>query len=94
MGLVEAGIYGIIGDLFPELLALYNLRYVEKGEKPHWVASPFYWIITIVMILVGGATVLLYKQIGINVNELMALHLGMATPILITTMTKEKPKID
>ena len=46
------------------------------------------------MVIVGAGTPILYKHIGINVNELMAIHLGMATPILVTTMTKDKPKVN
>jgi cytosine/uracil/thiamine/allantoin permease len=46
------------------------------------------------MVLLGGATVLLYQKIGININAFMAVHLGIATPLLISTATKEKPKVD
>ena len=91
---IEAGLYGMAGGALPEILALYNLRHVNEGEKPQWVKSYFYWCITVVMIFLGGGTVLLYQKIGINVNEFMAVHLGVATPLLITTALKEKPKVD
>jgi len=92
--IVEAGMYGLLGGLLPEVMALYNLRHVDRGAKPQWVGSSFYWIVTVVMVFIGAGTPVLYQQIGVNINELMAIHLGMATPILITTMTKEKPKLD
>lgn len=94
MTFVEAGLYGMLGGILPEILALYNLRHLKKGEKPQWVGSLFYWTITLIMVLVGGGTVIFYRHIGINVNELMAIHLGISTPVLITTMTKDKLKID
>ena len=94
MTVYEAALYGIAGGVLPEILALYNLRHTKKGEKPAWLTSPFYWMVTIIMVLLGGATVVLYQKIGINVNEFMAVHLGIATPLLISTATKEKPKIN
>jgi len=92
--LIEAGGYGLLGGILPEMLALYNLRHVEKGGKPQWVGSWFYWVVTAVMVVLGAGTPVLYQQVGVNINELMAIHLGMATPILIATMTKEKPKLN
>lgn len=90
----EAFIYGVIGGALPEVLAVYNLRHVAKGSRPNWLGSPFYWIVTLIMVLLGGATVVLYKHIGINVNTFMAIHLGIATPLLISTATKEKPSVN
>lgn len=86
-------ILGVIGGALPEVYALYKLRHDWEGNKPKWVTSKFYWSVTAVMILLGGGTVYLYLSIGINVNELMAIHLGAATPALISFI-KEKPKID
>lgn len=94
MTLIESGMYGILGGILPEVLALYNLRHVDKDKKPQWIKSGFYWFITVVMVILGGGTVILYQKIGINVNEFMAVHLGIATPLLITTAIKEKPKVD
>ncbi|MFZ6047343.1 hypothetical protein ACFW0H_14650 [Pseudomonas sp. CR3202] len=94
MTLQEAAIYGVIGGALPEILALYNLRHAQESEKPSWLVSPFYWLVTSVMVLLGGATVVLYQKAGVNVNEFMAVHLGIATPLLISTATKEKPKIN
>jgi len=84
---------GIVGGIIPELYALYKLRHTFHDEKPAWFTSWFYWIITLVMVLLGGGTVCLYISMGVNVNALIAIHLGMATPLLISTALKEKPKI-
>ncbi|MEW5056144.1 MAG: hypothetical protein AB1Y25_00790 [Cycloclasticus sp.] len=94
MTVSEAFLFGIAGGALPEILALYNLRHLGKGKKPIWLTSSYYWIVTLCMVLLGGATVILYQKIGINVNEFMAVHLGIATPLLISTATKEKPKVD
>ncbi|HEY6871257.1 MAG TPA: hypothetical protein VI298_00890 [Geobacteraceae bacterium] len=85
---------GVIGGVVPEIYALYKLRHDWESNKPKWVTSRFYWSVTAVMILLGGGTVCLYLSMGVNVNELMAIHLGVATPVLIASVIKEKPKID
>lgn len=94
MSAFEAFWYGVAGGALPEILALYNLRHLAKRNKPIWLASIYYWSVTLIMVLLGGATVVLYQKIGINVNAFMAVHLGIATPLLISTATKERPKID
>ncbi|WP_350644669.1 hypothetical protein [Pseudoalteromonas sp. G24-MNA-CIBAN-0072] len=90
---LEITLYGIGGGLLPEVLALYKLRHQKKGQKPDWLSSGFYWLVTLFMVLLGGATALIYHKVGINVNELMAIHLGAATPIIISSFEKKKPEI-
>lgn len=90
----EAALYGVVGGMLPEILALYKLRHAKRSEKPDWLSSGFYWVVTSLMVLLGGATAAFYQKIGVNVNELMAIHLGIATPLLISTATKEKPKVN
>ena len=45
------------------------------------------------MIILSGGTVCLYIAIGVNVNYLIAIHLGMSTPLLISTALKQKPRV-
>jgi hypothetical protein len=85
---------GVVGGAVPELYALYNLRHTFHETKPAWITSKFYWFITAVMVLLGGGTVCLYIALGVNVNHFVAIHLGMSTPLLISTALKEKPKVD
>lgn len=90
---LEISIYGVIGGSLPEIFALYKLRHMKKGEKPDWVKSKFYWIVTTIMVLLGGVTSFLYFKLGIQINELMAVHLGAATPLIISNLGKHKPDI-
>nr|WP_320125377.1 hypothetical protein [uncultured Shewanella sp.] len=90
----ETFIFGVAGGVLPEVYALYNLRHSWLNEKPSWVKSKFYWLITLAMIALGGGTAALYSYIGIKLNALMAIHLGLATPVLIQTALKEKPKVN
>lgn len=89
----ETFLFGMAGGLLPEVYALYNLRHNWLNEKPSWVKSYFYWIVTTAMIILGGCTAALYAYVGIKLNALMAIHLGLATPVLIQTALKERPKV-
>lgn len=94
MNILDVFLFGLLGGVIPEIYALYHLRHTWDSKKPNWVTSPFYWIITCIMVLLGGGTAALYAKIGINLNELMSIHLGIATPVLIQSYIKSKPKID
>lgn len=93
MTIQEVFIWGVIGGILPEALALYKLRHAKKGEKPDWLNSGFYWVVTFVMVCLGGLTALVYHKIGVNINELAALHLGAATPLIIANFEKKKPQV-
>ncbi|WP_010322162.1 hypothetical protein [Marinobacterium stanieri] len=94
MTTVETFLFGVAGGVLPEFYVFYTLRHTWLKEKPSWVKSPFYWLMTFVMVLLGGGTAALYSYLGIKLNALMAMHLGIATPVLIQTALKEKPKIN
>jgi hypothetical protein len=42
---LEALIFGVVGGLVPELVALYRLR--KEPQLPAWFKSPIYWAITV-----------------------------------------------
>ncbi len=94
LSLLDGFLLGMAGGAIPEIYALYNLRHSFHKKKPGWLTSWFYWVITGVMILLGGSTVCLYIKLGVAINYLVAIHLGMATPPLISTALKQKPKVD
>ena len=92
--MLEGFIFGIIGGSIPEIYSLYKLRHTFHENKPGWISSKFYWFITFIMVIFGGGTVCLYLKLGVNINHLIAIHLGISTPIMIGTAMKEQPKID
>ncbi len=94
MTILEAFGLGIVGGAIPEVFALYNLRYSWHKEQPTWVKSGFYWIVTVTMVLLGGGTAALYVYMNVSITALMAIHLGISTPVLIQTALKENPKIN
>ncbi|WP_164850606.1 hypothetical protein [Enterobacter sp. N18-03635] len=87
----ELVMWGLFGGLIPELIAIYKLREADKGTRPKWLTSFFYWIVTIVMILTGGALVFFYVQIlKVQLNEILAIHIGASAPIILQGLAQGK----
>jgi hypothetical protein len=94
MGALEAVLLGCAGGLLTEIYGVYNLRKQASSQRPSWLKSPFYWIMTTIMVALGGGTVWLYLHSGATVSPVLALHLGAATPTLIATLSKSSPTLD
>jgi hypothetical protein len=84
----------VASGFIPEVFALYSLRHTFYRKKPGWLTSRFYWVITVVMVLFGGGTVCLYIAVGVSLNYLAAIQLGMSTPLLISIASKHKPRVN
>lgn len=85
---------GVIGGVLPEFYALYKIREDFHAKRPRWINSWFYWIVTVIMIFLGGAVVALYIGTGTQLSPILALHIGAATPTLLASFLKEKPSIE
>lgn len=73
---------GLFGGFVAELAKWYRLR--TKGKLPTYIRSPFYWFVTVLMILSGGVLTVLYgKQ---PMSTIMAVNLGMSAPLLIQSI--------
>ena len=72
-------VFGAFGGMIVEILRWWKLR--EIPELPLYAKSPFYWSITVVMILAGGIVATLYG-LGPR-NVIMVVNLGASTPALI-----------
>lgn len=84
---------GVGGGCLPEVLKFYQMR--EHGEKPKWVRTWFYWIMTAIMVILGGGVVAIYMAQGATqMNPILALHLGAATPVLIQGVIAGKPNVE
>lgn len=72
-------LYGVIGGGLGELLKWYSLR--ESPNLPAYIRSPFYWIITGIMILAGGGLVLIQ---GVQPNNpWLAINVGITAPLIL-----------
>jgi len=90
-------LYGVLGAFFAELLGHYRLRHLVKGQFPEWISSPYYWIVTTLMMLSGGGLVFIYLASGVPIKPIIAVNIGASAPLIIgrlTAQTSQAGKID
>jgi hypothetical protein len=93
MGLLEGFVYGVVGGGLAELLGLFRLRHSARGSFPEWLKSPFYWIVTLLMILSGGLLVIIYMRSNLVISAIIAVNIGASAPLIISTFTSHIPKV-
>ena len=91
MGMLEGFSYGVFGGFMAELLGLFKLRHEKPGSFPAWLRSPFYWIITLLMILAGGVLVVVYLKSAFTLNPVLAVNVGASAPLIIGTLVSQAP---
>jgi hypothetical protein len=91
MGAWEAVAWGLFGGLLVEVAGLYELRKIPSDEFPRHVFSKRYWIITALMVLIGGMLVLGYERSGASLSALLAVNIGASAPLLIGRLVGNVP---
>ncbi|MDA0239621.1 MAG: hypothetical protein O3A84_06290 [Proteobacteria bacterium] len=90
----EGFLFGCGGGVAAEVLKWWNVRdELRQKNLPDWSKSYIYWVVTGFMILLGGALVVVYIQSGAVLNALLAVQVGVSTPLIISGISKEAPKI-
>ena len=74
---------GLAGGAVLELLHWYNIR--RDPQIPAYARSPLYWIITVLMAIVGGGLALLY--FGSQADAIVTFHVGLSTPLILQKLT-------
>jgi len=87
-GALKVFLIGCGGGFLNELLHWWNLR--DKSELPEYARSLKYWIITVLMIPVGGAMAWFY--FGQKANAILALHVGLSTPLILQKLIVSIPE--
>jgi len=72
-------LFGVIGGALGELLKWYTLR--ESANLPVYLRSPFYWVVTLLMILAGGGLVMI--QNVAPENPFLAINVGLTAPLIL-----------
>jgi hypothetical protein len=89
-----AALFGFLGAVAAEILALYKLRQIVPTQYPHYLKSFFhYWVPTILMSLMGGVIAVAYALDGTQFGTVLAMNIGASAPLVIGTWTKDIPKI-
>jgi hypothetical protein len=78
---------GCLGGVLCELLHWWNLR--TKPQLPAYAKRLRYWVLTVLMVVAGGAVTWLY--FGQKVDGLVAIHVGLATPLLLQKLVGSVP---
>ena len=71
---------GAFGGALLELVHWWNLRR-RNTRFPNYARSPFYWCVTLLMVLAGGALSVFY--FGEKAEAMIALHVGISTPLIL-----------
>jgi hypothetical protein len=90
---VEAGdafLYGVGGGLAAEILGLFRLR---RAGAPQYLRSPFYWVITVAMIALGGGLALVYVKSDVTLTPLLAVNVGASAPLIIGQFVAQTPEV-
>jgi hypothetical protein len=74
---------GLAGGAVLELLHWYNKR--RDPEIPAYARNPIYWIITLLMAVVGGGLAVLY--FGSHAEPIITFHVGLSTPLILQKLT-------
>jgi divalent metal cation (Fe/Co/Zn/Cd) transporter len=80
---------GIFGGLLAELAKWIGLRETNPNNFPAYAKSIFYWLITIILMIVGGILAVFYGYT--NVDALLALNVGASAPLIIRALASTTP---
>jgi hypothetical protein len=87
-GFLSIFLVGCFGGFIAELLKWYGVK--DSGAWPTYLKSWLYWIITTLMILVGGVLAILY---GITPrNALLVVNIGASAPLIVASLARNMPK--
>ncbi len=86
-------LWGLFGGSIAEAVRWYTIRDELHAGLPAW-ANRGYWVITSIMIAIGGGLVKMYESSGIEVNSILAANIGASAPAIISTLLRGAPKIE
>jgi hypothetical protein len=81
MGSIETFIWGFFGGIGAELAVLFGVRQQFPDRFPYWIRSTAYYILAILMALVGGGIALAYVRSGTALNAILAIQVGASAPL-------------
>jgi hypothetical protein len=81
MGGFETFLWGFFGGIGAELTVLFGVRQQFPSRFPHWVRSRAYYLIVVVMALVGGILALAYVRSGTRLTAILAIQVGASAPL-------------
>lgn len=92
MTILEGFLWGAFGGILAELLGFYKLRRDLSSPSIPWAGSPWYWVITLLMVVAGGCLVIAYLRSSMALNAFLAMNVGASAPLIIGTVVTVTPK--
>jgi hypothetical protein len=84
-GDLSVGMIGCLGAVAAEALHWHGLR--RRARLPTYLKSTFYWIVTVVMVLLGGFVA--WLRYGGDASALDAFATGLAAPIILQKLISQ-----
>ncbi len=82
-----AFVFGIIGGIMAEALKWYQLR--ESPTPPPYLKSVMYWVITVIMALIGGVLAMIENPPA--AQWVLALNIGISAPLILKGLAAVTP---
>lgn len=82
---------GVLGGFFTELLGHYKIRETAPNAFPKYLKSPYYWVVTVLMVLSGGCLTAIYAASNIDLAAVVAVNIGASAPLILGTFAQRSP---
>ena len=79
---------GVLGGGLAELVKWYKIK--DSANIGDYKNGAIYWVITILMILAGGALAWIWSLMG-NINAILAVNVGASAPLIIAGVLNTPP---
>ena len=92
----ETFLWGLFGGFGAEMAVLFAIRHQLPADAPHYLKSKLYYLVALVMCLVGGIIALAYSQSGTSLNAILAIQIGASAPLLLRKLSEtvvEPPRV-
>ncbi len=94
MGVLWGFVWGVFGGVASEVFVWYNQTRKPSRRTFNPAKTLGYWISTILRVLIGGGLVVAYIQSGMPLTPILAIHIGVTTPLIIAAFTSQVPPVE
>lgn len=78
------------GGLVVNLLSLLEIRNVPKERRPDF-RDFFYWLPFLAWPAMGSVLAFAYEASGVQLNPILAINVGVSTPLILRSMAEANP---
>ena len=86
--------FGVAGGLGVEALQWFRIRKTLHRGVPDWAGHWLYWIVTAVMVALGGLLVFAYISSGVHISPIVAFNIGASAPLILESLIVQVPRIE